>query len=46
MGFTNEKILQIAMAQSAIDANCQAEDFLRSENVVALVAEMNGEKIK
>ncbi len=34
MDFTNEKILQIAMEQSAIDANCQAEDFLRSENVV------------
>lgn len=36
MNFTNEKILQIAMEQSAIDANCQAEDFLRPENVVVL----------
>ncbi len=36
MDFTNEKILQIAMEQSAVDANCRAEDFLRSENVVAL----------
>ena len=38
MNFTNEDILQIAMEQSAIDANCRAEDFLRSENVVALSA--------
>lgn len=38
MDFTNENILQIAMQQSAIDANCQAEDFLHSENVVALSA--------
>ena len=38
MDYTNETILQIAMEQSAIDANCQAEDFLRSENVVALSA--------
>lgn len=36
MDFTNEKILQIAMEQSAVDANCREEDFLRSENVVAL----------
>ena len=36
MNFTNEKILQIAMEQSATDANCQAEDFQRPENVVAL----------
>lgn len=34
MDLTNEKILQIAMEQSAIDANCRAEDFLRPENVV------------
>ncbi len=38
MNFTNADILQIAMEQSAIDANCRAEDFLRSENVVALSA--------
>lgn len=36
MYFTNEDILQIAMRQSAIDANCHADDFLRKENVVAL----------
>ncbi len=38
MDFINEKIFQIAMEQSAIDAACQAEDFLRSENVVVLSA--------
>ena len=38
MDFTNDSILQIAITQSAIDANCRAEDFLRSENVVALSA--------
>ena len=36
MEFTNEKILQIAMQQSAFDANCRAEDFLRSENVITI----------
>ncbi len=34
MNFTNEDILHIAMDQSAVDANCRAEDFLRTENVV------------
>lgn len=34
MNFTTAGILQIAMEQSAIDANCHADDFLRSENVV------------
>ena len=38
MDFTNETILRIAMEQSAADAACQAEDFLRPENVVALSA--------
>lgn len=33
-GFTNERITQIAMAQSAIDAGCRAEDFLRTDNVI------------
>lgn len=32
--FTNRDILEIAMRQSAIDANCQARDFLRHENIV------------
>ncbi len=34
MSFTNEKILQTALEQSAVDAGCLAEDFLRTENVV------------
>lgn len=33
---TNKEILQIAMQQSAVDANCCAEDFLRTENVIAI----------
>ncbi len=31
---TNEAILHIAMRQSAIDCNCDAADFLKTENVV------------
>jgi len=31
---TNEEILHIAMRQSAIDCNCDAADFLKTENVV------------
>ncbi len=34
MDFTNNSILQTAMRQSAVDANCKAEDFMREENVV------------
>ncbi len=34
MHFTNKSILQIAMRQSAADANCDAKDFMRSDNVV------------
>lgn len=33
---TNQKIVQIAMEQSAIDAGCQAEDFCGIENKVVL----------
>ncbi len=33
---TNDMILQIAMEQSAMDANCNAEDFLRHENVITI----------
>lgn len=36
MKTTNDMILQVAMEQSAIDANCNAEDFLRHENVIAV----------
>lgn len=35
---TNEEIYRIAMEQSAVDANCQAEDFLRPENVIVASA--------
>ena len=31
---TNPQILRIAMEQSAKDLGCQAEDFIRNENVV------------
>lgn len=36
MMFTNKSILQIAMRQSAVDANCSKEDFMRKDNVVVL----------
>ncbi|MCI9320926.1 MAG: GNAT family N-acetyltransferase [Lachnospiraceae bacterium] len=44
MGFTNQEIWQIAMEQSAIDANCNAEDFKGSRNVV--VASVKNEKAR
>lgn len=34
MNFTNKDILEIAMEQSATDANCAGKDFLGKENVV------------
>ena len=34
MSFTNERIRQIALEQSAWDANCHPEDFGRTENVI------------
>lgn len=34
MIMTNEEILETAMRQSAIDANCKAEDFKSSKNVI------------
>ena len=42
MRFTNEDILRIAMEQSAVDANCRAEDLMRTENVVVLSAAAPG----
>ena len=33
---TNQEILQIAMAQSARDLNCDADDFVKTENVYAV----------
>ncbi len=38
MRFTNNNILEIAMQQSAVDANCNAEDFMRVENVIVTSA--------
>lgn len=38
MHFTNESILQIAMRQSAIDANCDAKDFMSNENIIVTSA--------
>lgn len=38
MHFTNNSILQIAMQQSAVDANCSAEDFVRGKNVIVTSA--------
>ena len=36
MQLTNQMIYKIAIEQSAIDAGCSGEDFLRQENVIAL----------
>lgn len=36
MAFTNRDILQIAMDQSATDANCELSDFFKSENVIVI----------
>lgn len=38
MTFTNKEIVQVAMRQSAIDANCNVEDFSKKENVVVASA--------
>lgn len=38
MPFTNKSILQIAMQQSAVDANCNAEDFMQKKNVIVTSA--------
>ena len=39
MKLTNKMIYQIAMEQSAFDANCSAGDFLRNENVITISKE-------
>ena len=39
MRLTNENIFQIAMQQSAIDANCNVDDFTRTENVIVISKE-------
>ncbi len=38
MCFTNESILHVAMQQSAIDANCHLENFLKEQNVIVVSA--------
>ncbi|MDE7478543.1 MAG: GNAT family N-acetyltransferase, partial [Lachnospiraceae bacterium] len=38
MHFTNESILQIAMQQSAVDANCNPEDFMQEKNIIVTSA--------
>ena len=42
---TNQQILAIAMAQSAIDCNCNANDFIKEENVI-VVSEKNDQSRK
>lgn len=39
MNWTNEKIKQIALQQSAIDANCNVEAFACGENVITISKE-------
>ena len=41
---TNTEILRIALQQSAIDSCCAPEDFIKSENVVALSRENAGRR--
>lgn len=39
MNITNKMIFRIAMEQSALDANCSPEDFLKEENVICISKE-------
>ncbi len=39
MNFTNKMIKEIAMQQSAFDANCEVGDFTRGENVITISRE-------
>lgn len=39
MRLTNENIFQIAVQQSAIDANCNVDDFFRTDNVIVISKE-------
>ena len=41
---TNTEILRVAMEQSAIDSCCAPEDFIKSENVVAVSRENAGRR--
>lgn len=38
MNFTDQSILQIAMQQSAVDANCDAKDFMQEKNIIVTSA--------
>ena len=38
MSFSKDRIIEIAMRQSAIDAGCEARDFLRTENITVISA--------
>lgn len=38
MYFTNKSILQTALQQSAVDANCKADDFMQERNVIVTSA--------
>lgn len=42
---TNQEILQIAMRQSAIDLNCQADDFLAQENRIVYSQKNDGARV-
>lgn len=42
MHMKNKNILEIAMQQSALDANCNAEDFMREDNVIVISAANSG----
>ena len=39
MKLTNEMILNIAMKQSAVEANCNIDDFLYTKNVITISKE-------
>ena len=39
---TNREIWDIAMKQSAIDANCDKNDFIRKENIITASAKNPG----
>ncbi len=38
MSFSKDRIIEIAMRQSAIDAGCEARDFMRTENITVISA--------
>ena len=42
--FTDKEILRIALEQSAIESCCSREDFLKSENVIAVSRDRAGRR--